>query len=85
MRKYTVVLTKRAQKQLDKLTDRAVKPILQALSDLENNPRPIGSKKLNGRSGYRVRVGDYRIIYEIFDKQLVIDVIAIGDRKDIYG
>lgn len=48
------------------------------------NPRPQGHKKLKGREGYRIRVGDYRIIYNIFDAQLLIEVIDLGHRKDIY-
>ena len=84
MPKYTAVLSKKAQKQLDKLSDAIAKPILKAIADLEDNPRPHGYKKLTDRTGYRVRVGDYRIIYDIFDKQLIVEIIAIGDRKDIY-
>ncbi|MFN3640982.1 MAG: type II toxin-antitoxin system RelE family toxin [Flavobacterium sp.] len=45
---------------------------------------PQGAKKLKGRDGYRVRVADYRIIYDIFDDVLTVDVIALGHRKDIY-
>ncbi|WP_369010881.1 type II toxin-antitoxin system RelE/ParE family toxin [Lacihabitans sp. LS3-19] len=41
-------------------------------------------KKLKGRDGFRVRAGDYRIIYEIFDSELIIDIITLGNRKDIY-
>ena len=48
------------------------------------NPRPVGNKKLKGRDGYRIRIGNYRIIYDIFDSELIIDVIALGHRKDIY-
>ena len=84
MPKYTVVVTKSAQKQLDKLSDHIAHPILSAISDLANNPRPHGCKKLKGRSSYRIRKGDYRIIYDIFDLVLVVDVIAIGHRKNIY-
>ena len=51
---------------------------------LENNPRPIGYLKLKGRDAYRIRVADYRIIYEIFDDILLIDIINLGHRKDIY-
>jgi mRNA interferase RelE/StbE len=51
---------------------------------LADNPRPQGYRKLKGRKGYRIRVGDYSIIYEIFDKVLVIEVVDLGHRKDIY-
>ncbi len=81
---YIVVLSKQAIKQLDKLPDIIAEPILEAVSRLENNPRPPGCKKLKGRDSYRIRVGDYRIIYDIFDRELVVDVVALGHRKDIY-
>jgi mRNA interferase RelE/StbE len=84
MPNYTVVLSKKAQKQLDKLSDFIAEPILEAISDLEENPRPAGNKKLKGRDGYRIRIGNYRVIYDIFDTQLIVDVIAVGHRKDIY-
>lgn len=84
MPKYTAVLSKKAQKQLDKLPDNIAEPIIEAILDLEENPRPVGSKKLIGRDGYRVRIGNYRVIYDIFDSLLIVDVIALGHRKDIY-
>jgi len=59
--------------------------IKRAIYNLANNPRPAGCKKLKGRDSYRIRVADYRIIYEIFDDILLVDVIDLGHRKDIYG
>ena len=84
MTKYTILLSKKAQKQLDKLSDNIAEPILSAIAQLENNPKPNGCKKLKGRDGYRIRTGDYRIIYNIFDNELIIDVINLGHRKSIY-
>ncbi|PKP40000.1 MAG: type II toxin-antitoxin system mRNA interferase toxin, RelE/StbE family [Bacteroidetes bacterium HGW-Bacteroidetes-13] len=84
MANYTAVLSKKAQKQLDKLSDKIAEPIFQAIADLEENPRPVGHIKLKGRDGFRIRVGNYRIIYDIYDSELIIDVITLGHRKDIY-
>jgi len=84
MPKYTVLLSKKAQKQLDKFSDNIAEPIFKAIASLEKNPRPVGCKKLNGRVGYRIRTGNYRIIYDIFDTELIVDVIALGHRKEIY-
>ena len=84
MSKYTVLLSRKAKKQLDKLSDNIADPILEAIASLEGNPRPSGCKKLKDRDGYRIRVGDYRIIYGIFDSELIVDIIALGHRKDIY-
>lgn len=77
---YTVVLSKKAQKQLDKLPE----PIIEAIAGLEENPRPAGYKKLKGSDAYRIRTGNCRIFYDIFDNVLLVDVIGLGHRKDIY-
>lgn len=84
MAKYTALLSKKAQKQLDKLSDQTAKPIIAAIAALENNPRPMGYKKLRGREAYRIRAGNYRVIYDIYDKELIVDIITLGHRKDIY-
>lgn len=84
MGSYIVVLSKKAQKQLDKLSDNIAKPIIEAITNLETDPRPVGYKKLKGRDSYRIRAGNYRIIYDIFDTELIVDIIAVGHRKDIY-
>jgi mRNA interferase RelE/StbE len=84
MPNYTIVLSKKAQKQLDKLSDIIAEPIFVAISELKENPRPSGCKKLKGREGYRIRIGNYRVIYAIFDNELLIDVITLGHRKEIY-
>ncbi len=81
---YTITLSKKAQKQLDKLSDNVAEPIFEAIAGLEENPRPAGYKKLKGRDGYRIRTGNYRIIYDIFDSELIVDIITLGHRKDIY-
>ena len=81
---YRIEFTKKAAKQLDKLSDNIANPILNAIASLAEEPRSIGAKKLKGREGYRIRQGDYRIIYDIYDDILLVDVVAIGHRKDIY-
>ncbi len=84
MADYTVVLTKTAQKQLDKLPDTVADTLLDAVEKLANDPRPDGCKKLKGRSGYRIRRGSYRVIYDIEDDVLTVEVVAIGHRSKIY-
>ncbi len=84
MPKYRVQLSKKAAKQLDKLPDGIAFGLIASMEALSDDPRPSGCKKLKGRNAYRVRKGDYRIIYEILDSVLVIDVIAVGHRRDIY-
>lgn len=84
MAEYQVLLSKSVQKQLDALPNAVVEVLIHALYELQTEPRPFGCKKLKGREAYRIRKGNYRIIYEIEDQQLIIQIIAIGHRKDIY-
>ena len=81
---YSVNFSKHAVKELAKINEPYYSNIKQAISALAENPRPQGCKKLKGRDGYRIRTGDYRIIYDIFDHILTIDIIALGHRKNIY-
>ena len=81
---YSIDFSKNAQKKLDRLSDAIANPILTAIGSLSSNPRPHGYRKLKGRKGYRIRVGDYRVIYEIIDDILLIDVIDLGHRREIY-
>lgn len=81
---FSITLKKRAIKAFEKINEPYYSNIKEAIYSLADNPRPIGYKKLKGRVGYRIRVADYRIIYDIFDDVLLIDVIELGHRKDIY-
>ena len=81
---YSLNFNRQALKQLEKINEPHYSKIKGAITGLTENPRPQGYKKLKGQQGYRIRVGDYRIIYEIFDKILLVDVITVADRKDIY-
>ena len=81
---YEVFLSKKAEKQLDSLQDSIALPIIAAIDKLAENPRPQGFKKLRGRDAYRIRQGSYRVIYEIYDDELLVDVIAIGHRRERY-
>ena len=82
---YEVVILRRAQKQLANLPKQNYSRIRDLISTLANNPRPTGCKKLTGREGWRVRSGDYRVIYEIDDRQIRVTVLDIGHRRDIYS
>lgn len=82
--KYTVLVERYAQKQILKLDKKAIPVIKTAIAGLANNPRPFGYKKLKGEDAYRIRVGDYRIIYEIEDNIILVTVVSVGHRKSIY-
>ncbi len=83
---YTVEVGRKARKFLLSLTDKRLRDRLQdAIGGLASNPRPPGCLKMQGEDGlYRVRVGDYRIIYQIQDAVLVVLVVQIGNRREIY-
>jgi len=81
---YKVRVERRAQKKLASIPEPYYSNLKVAILGLGNEPRPPGCKKLKGRDAYRIRVADYRIIYEIQDRILLVDVIDLGHRKDIY-
>ncbi len=81
---YKITLKKRALKALEKINEPYYSNIKEAIYSLASNPRPVGYIKLKGREGCRIRVADYRIIYDIFDEELLVNVIDLGHRKDIY-
>jgi mRNA interferase RelE/StbE len=86
MAEYKIIINKSASKELSKLPLEAIDRIQQAINALATDPRPANFKKLKGFKGlYRIRTGDYRIIYRIEDNALIIEVVRIGDRKDIYS
>ena len=82
---YAVFIERRAQRTLSRITkldqDRIAAAIPRRLAD---DPRPHSVKKLTGREAWRIRVGDYRILYEIHDDRLVVLVVEIGHRRQIY-
>ncbi|HEV2355512.1 MAG TPA: type II toxin-antitoxin system RelE/ParE family toxin [Puia sp.] len=81
---YTVLILPSAQKQLSKLPNAIAIRIEDKLLELEHDPRPPGCKKLRGRDAWRIRIGDYRAIYEIDDDRLIVTVITIGHRREVY-
>lgn len=80
---YQLTIKPKAVKALEKINEPNYSNIKAAIYSLADNPRPIGYIKLKGRDGYRIRVAD-RIIYNIFDKILTVEVVNLGHRKDIY-
>jgi len=82
--KYAVEILRSAQKQLSKIDPHDRPRLIEAIRALGENPRPEGCKKLSGRRAWRIRVGHYRIIYEIHEDRLVLLVVAVGHRRDVY-
>lgn len=81
---YVIFLKRSAEKDLNHLPTRIHDRIVEHLISLKEDPRPIGVKKLRGREGYRIRVGDYRILYSIDDLKKKVEVLSIAHRREVY-
>jgi mRNA interferase RelE/StbE len=81
---YKIELKLSAAKELKSIQNQEAKRLINAIQSLSENPRPAGCKKLSGEEKYRIREGNYRILYEISDKKLIVYVVKVGHRKDVY-
>ncbi|OAV72846.1 Toxin RelG [Bacteroidales bacterium Barb6] len=82
---YNVIFSKKAEKMLNKLPNDYYRLIKRHISSLEQNPRPFGYCKLVGSDDkYRIRTGDYRVVYSIKDDVLTVKVIKIDHRSEVY-
>ncbi|HAS16342.1 MAG: hypothetical protein A2Y48_08145 [Nitrospirae bacterium RIFCSPLOW2_12_42_9] len=84
MGKYSIEIVPKAEKEFLKLPDTVRVKIRDKIISLEDNPRPFGHKKLKETEYYRLRSGDYRLIYSIDDNVKTIKVLSIAHRKDVY-
>ena len=85
MAKYSLRIKKSACKELESVATKADRQrIIKRIKSLADSPRPPGALKLSGLERYRIRQGRYRILYTIEDEVLIVQVIKIGDRKDVY-
>ena len=81
---YTVEIVRSAVRNLNKIPVDDRNRIIDAIRGLADNPRPPGCRKLTGREAWRVRIGSYRVIYEIHDSRLTVLIVAAGKRSEIY-
>lgn len=83
---YRIVFKKKAGKELIQLPSAVLPKVTLAIDDLASNPHPTGSKKLKGsdEDTWRIRIGDYRVIYVVEDEVRIINIRKIGHRKDVY-
>jgi mRNA interferase RelE/StbE len=84
MERYKIVFRKSVAQDLRRIPTRDLQRILAVVDSLSEEPRPSGSEKLSGQERYRVRQGSYRIIYEIRDDEVVVVVVKVGHRGDVY-
>ncbi|MFE4195674.1 type II toxin-antitoxin system RelE/ParE family toxin [Paenarthrobacter sp. NPDC056912] len=85
MSRYRVEFSSAAAKQIRKLEAQVRRKVLLAIAELETNPRPDGVEKLSAESNaWRIRIGDYRVLYEIHDRELVIVIFRAAHRREVY-
>lgn len=81
---YSIFFTASAQKELNLIPKADLKRIMDRIGALAQNPRPVGSEKLSGQERYRIRQGNYRIVYSIEDLKLTVLVVKVAHRRDVY-
>lgn len=81
---YKIVFKKSVMKDLRDLAKKDLRRIMERIKLLEEDPRPQGCEKLSGDSKYCIRQGDYRILYEVQDKNITVVVVRVGHRKEVY-
>lgn len=84
MENYKIFIKRSAGKELEKTRGKDGQKIIEKIRSLATNPRPVGVKKLSGEEKYRVRQGDYRILYKIEEEIITVTVVRIAHRKDVY-
>ena len=84
MAQYRVIVRKSVSKDMRGIPKKDARRIVAAIKSLADDPHPPGSKKLSGQERYRLRQGNYRILYEIEDDRLIVCVVRVRDRRDVY-
>lgn len=85
MADYTIIFARSARKELEKLDRAVIARIFPRIEDLGSHPRPTGCTKLRGVAElWRIRIGDYRVVYSIDDANRIVDIIAVRHRRDAY-
>jgi mRNA interferase RelE/StbE len=84
MAKYEISLKKSAAKDLDDIPKKELQKIIKKIRAMSSDPRPQGSQKLSHKEQYRIRQGDYRVIYAIDDDSFAVHIIKVGHRREIY-
>lgn len=84
MEKYNIYIKPSAAKELEKVPKKVLQKIVGRIKRLSKNPRPFGCEKLSDQEKYRIRQGNYRIVYSIENKKLTVIVVKVGHRRDVY-
>ncbi len=81
---YQIRIENAARKEILDFDDKTYDRVSEKINLLQSEPRPSGCKKLRGSSNYRIRVGDFRVIYSVNDKDKIVDILSVTNRKDSY-
>tara|TARA_B110000305_G_scaffold240419_1_gene310961 strand:- start:374 stop:634 length:261 start_codon:yes stop_codon:yes gene_type:complete len=81
---YKIVIKKSAAKEIERIEKKGRVRIIEKIRSLATDPRPSGSKKLSGQEKFRVRQGNYRILYQIIDDELIVSVVRVGHLREVY-
>jgi len=84
MASFKIIFKQSVAKDLRRIPKKEVSKILSRIEALAVEPRPPGAEKLSGQEKYRIRQGVYRVLYEIIDKELVVVIVRVGHRRDVY-
>ncbi|GAB6192042.1 type II toxin-antitoxin system RelE family toxin [Desulfocastanea catecholica] len=84
MGQYKIFFKKSVEKDFQGIPKSDLRRILSKIEQLQHNPRPEGSEKLSGQERYRIRQGNYRVVYSIQDNELTVWVVKVGHRREIY-
>ncbi|MFH1856328.1 MAG: type II toxin-antitoxin system RelE/ParE family toxin [Candidatus Omnitrophota bacterium] len=84
MEKYKIVIKKSAVKELESIPKKDLQRIVKRIQMISESPKPNNSQKLSQREEYRIRQGDYRIIYAVINEKETVEIIKIGHRREIY-
>ncbi|MBI4000513.1 MAG: type II toxin-antitoxin system RelE/ParE family toxin [Nitrospira defluvii] len=81
---YSLSVKKSAERELRAIPRADLRRIMERIKGLANNPRPVGGEKLSGEDQYRIRQGDYRVVYTVDDDERKVEIIKIGHRREVY-
>lgn len=81
---YRLVFARSARRELERLPRQEIQRLVKRIHQLASDPRPVGCQKLSGTDFYRLRQGDYRVLYGIDDAHRLVDIIKIGHRREVY-
>lgn len=84
MESYRIVIKKSAAKEIERIKKKDRIRIIDKIRSLAEDPHPVGSNKLSRQEKYRIRQGNYRILYQVKNEELIINVVKVGHRRDIY-